>query len=438
MMATRIDYLGRIAIMGNITDITARKRAEEALRLSEANYRLLFSAESDAIIIIDAETTVIVDANGAALALYGYSEKQLVGLSAVKLSAEPEKSIQHIQQVASGEVFVVSPGVAERLHKKKDGTIFPVEISSGVYTLGDRKMICAVIRDVSERKRAEEKLRESQRLLQRTLNSLLDAVLIIDAETVKIMDCNPAASAMFGYSREEMLGETTHFLHVNEAALHQFRGHLYAALQEKGFLFLSDFVMKRKDGTTFPTEHSVMPIENEEGKRVAWVSVVRDVSERKQAEEELHKKTEDLQAQARILEESNTALRVLVKQREQDRGQLEQRVQSNLKQLVLPHVETLMNTRLDTNQKAYLNIIRSNLHNIVSPFLGKLSPRYKGLTAREIQVADFVKHGLTTKEIAGLLNISPGAVEYHRMNLRQKLGLKKKSVNLRSHLLSLE
>jgi DNA-binding CsgD family transcriptional regulator len=145
-----------------------------------------------------------------------------------------------------------------------------------------------------------------------------------------------------------------------------------------------------------------------------------------------------LNAQARSLEEVNTALKVLLKQREEDKGDLEEKVLSNVKELVLPYVAMLNNTRLNTRQAGYVSIIESSLDDIVSPFLGKLSSKYLGLTPREIQIADLIKHGKTSKEIAELLNVSTRAVEFHRENLRGKLGLKNRSANLRSHLLGFQ
>jgi len=157
---------------GLIQDITERKQAEEALRESEANYRLLFSAESDAIIVVDTHTKHILEANDAALALYGYDRDEFLGLKAIEISAEPEESGAHIERVASGTPSVVSPGPVQRLHKKKDGEIFPVEISSGVYVLKDRRMVCAVIRDITERKQAEEALRKAHDQLEKFSSEL--------------------------------------------------------------------------------------------------------------------------------------------------------------------------------------------------------------------------------------------------------------------------
>ncbi|NVM57635.1 MAG: helix-turn-helix transcriptional regulator [Desulfobacterales bacterium] len=137
------------------------------------------------------------------------------------------------------------------------------------------------------------------------------------------------------------------------------------------------------------------------------------------------------------LEEVTAALNVLLRQREQDKKELEEKVLSNVKELIAPYLERLKRTRLDEKQTAYIGIIESNLDEIISPFSRQLSSKFFSLTPKEIQVADLVKDGKTTKEIAELLNMSTRAVEFHRDNIRTKLGLKNKKANLRSRLLSL-
>jgi PAS domain S-box-containing protein len=163
-----------------------------------------------------------------------------------------------------------------------------------------------------------------------------------------------------------------------------------------------------------------------------------EITERNRAEKALRQRERQLRAQTRNLEEMNTALKVLLNQREQDRKELEKNVLANVKELVLPYVDMLRDARLDPSQKGYVSVIESNLEHIVSPFLRRLSSKYRSLTPKEIQIADFVKLGRTTKEIAALLNLSIGAIESHRRNIRAKLGLKNQSVNLRTHLSSFE
>ncbi len=125
-------------------------------------------------------------------------------------------------------------------------------------------------------------LQDPQQLLKKTFASLRGAVFILDATTVEIIDCNPAASEMFGYSRDEMLGQTTTFLHVDESSLEEFRTHLCTAMKLEGFLNLPEFRMKRKNGEVFFTEHTVLPLEDDRGIRMGWVSVVRDITKHKQ------------------------------------------------------------------------------------------------------------------------------------------------------------
>lgn len=159
--------------------------------------------------------------------------------------------------------------------------------------------------------------------------------------------------------------------------------------------------------------------------------------ERKQATEALKKREKQLELNTKNLEEVNTALKVLLKQRDEDKSELEEKVVFNVKELVLPYLENLKKGRLTTLQKSYLSVLESNLNEIISPFVHKLSSSYFNLTPKEIQVADLVKKGKTTKEIADLLKSSTRVIEFHRNNLRKKFGLTNKKTNLRSHLLTL-
>jgi PAS domain S-box-containing protein len=161
------------------------------------------------------------------------------------------------------------------------------------------------------------------------------------------------------------------------------------------------------------------------------------IIERRRAEEWLIKAHDELKAKSHHLQEVNTALRVLLKQREHDKEELQENVLSNVKELVTPHLERLKKGRLDVNQTALVSVLESNINSIVSPFIRKLLSTYVSLTPMEIRVADFIKEGRTNKEIGELLFLSPNTVKFHRYNIRTKLGLKNKKMNLRSYLLSL-
>lgn len=157
----------------------------------------------------------------------------------------------------------------------------------------------------------------------------------------------------------------------------------------------------------------------------------------KEAEEALRGRELELQQQSRSLEEANTALKVLLAHRERDRQELEEKVLTNVRNYAFPYLDKLKGARLEPQYRAYLDILESHLKEIVSPFLHRLSTGHFQLTPQEIQVAALVKDGRTTKEIARALGVSENAVEFHRKNIRKKLGLSHVKANLRSHLLSL-
>jgi DNA-binding CsgD family transcriptional regulator len=143
-----------------------------------------------------------------------------------------------------------------------------------------------------------------------------------------------------------------------------------------------------------------------------------------------------LEVKSTNLQEANVALRVLLKQGEDYKAELEEKVYSNVKELVLRHVWMLRNSRLNTDQKTLLDIIEANLNKIISPFSKRMGAF--NFTPKEMEVIALIKEGKTSKQIAGFLNVSPDAVSQHRYQIRRKLDLNRKKTGLRSYLLTLE
>jgi len=149
-------------------------------------------------------------------------------------------------------------------------------------------------------------------------------------------------------------------------------------------------------------------------------------------------RTAELESQTTNLEELNVALKVLLKKREDDKKNLEENYIHNTKNLILPYIEKLKNANLTADQKFYIDIIEANIHEIVAPFARQLSSSYFNLTPTEIRVASLIKKDKTSKEIAETFNISESAIIYHRHNIRKKLGLNNKKINLKTYLQSLQ
>jgi DNA-binding CsgD family transcriptional regulator len=137
-----------------------------------------------------------------------------------------------------------------------------------------------------------------------------------------------------------------------------------------------------------------------------------------------------------MLEETNTALKILLKHQSEETDTLERNILLNLKTLVLPYLEKMNNITLDSRIKSYLNIVKSNLNEITKPFAAHLDYHPK-LTFTEIQIANLIRDNKTTNEIADMLHISESTVFSHRRHIREKLGIKKDKINLRSYLKSL-
>jgi PAS domain S-box-containing protein len=157
----------------------------------------------------------------------------------------------------------------------------------------------------------------------------------------------------------------------------------------------------------------------------------KEIFERMRAEEELRIKRANL-------EEVNTALKVLLKKRDENKVELEEKVFMNMKELAIPYLNKLRQTELDTLQEAFVGILESNLNDIISPFSKRLSSRYWNFTPTELRIANLIRQGKTTKEISAMLNLSNKTIDTHRKNIRRKLGIDGKKANLRSHLLSIQ
>ena len=160
-------------------------------------------------------------------------------------------------------------------------------------------------------------------------------------------------------------------------------------------------------------------------------------NERRKAEDDLKQSEKELQLKSKTLEEANIALKVLLKHREEDRSVMEENILSNVKKLILPSIDKLKNLKLNETQLDHVNIMENYVKEIISPFLHNLTTKHFDMTPREIQIATLIKEGKTTKEMTEYLNISATAVDFHRKNIRSKLGIKNSKTNLRSLLISM-
>jgi len=303
-------------------------------------------------------------------------------------------------------------------------------------------------------KRIEEKLRESEEKYHSITNATIAAIITMTGDG-KISFWNPAAERIFGYSKEDVTGKDLHFLLASD----NYRGEYKKGISKfrssgKGPLIdkMIELTAVRKDGTKFPIGLSLSAFQV----NGQWnsIGILRDITERKQAEKALRKArnkleervkrrtaelqdtNEELERKALELAEANIALKILLQKSSEASARIEEKIMGNLDQLVTPYLDELAMKFANKNDGTLINIIKTNLEQITSPFTQRLSMKFRSLSPREIQIANLIRQGWSTKEMAGLLNVSQYTVETYRAGIREKFGIKNKKVNLTSYLQS--
>lgn len=278
----------------------------------------------------------------------------------------------------------------------------------------------------AENKRTMEALQEADGYHLAFKNGF-DVIYLLDA-SLKISNVSPTVERTLGYKVEELINRPFHNRRfLTTATLKKAMEDTAHVLSGKR-IFSSVYEFIARDGTKKLGEVNTLPVHND-GKVVGIISIARDITERLQLKEEISTLTKNL-------EELNIALKIVLRQIEENRIDLEKNIYSNIRESVLPYVDKLKNNISSAEQLSLLNVIDSNLNDIASSFLPNLKMQFN-LTPREIEVANLVKEGKSTKEISAILNITPKAIAFHRINLRKKMGFKNKKSNLRSHLLSI-
>ena len=263
------------------------RQAAEKLRESEERYRLLFEGESDAVVIFDAETLKLEDANQAALDLFGYSKEQFLKLTAPDLSAEKQETEKNLRLLRKNRSLPKQ--IPLRRLIKKDRSTFPAEISTGYFVSGGRQKIIGTIRDITVRHRAEEELKKTRQRLQHVLTS----------SPAVIYACNPAGDCAttfistnvkteLGYDSEDFVNDPHFWIdHIHPDDIPYVKDE-FSKLVDRGSHVL-EYRFQHKNGSYRWMRDELRLLFGENGKTVEVIGSWTDISDRKQAEAALRK-----------------------------------------------------------------------------------------------------------------------------------------------------
>lgn len=274
------------------------------------------------------------------------------------------------------------------------------------------------------------KLRESEDKFRKAFTASPCVMAVTVLRDGRYVDVNKSFEKVMGYSPEECLGKTSVEIGIWPDAAQ--RELFIQKILRYGRIDDYEVQLFTKNSQKITVLMSCEPIEfnGEQYALTAWV----DITMRKKLEQQLAHSNASLLERTQALEDMNTALRVLIRQRENDRQEFEKRILDNMRLLIVPYVERIRVACSEPAVLQYLSILQNNLDNITSGFTRKLETSFVDMTSNEIKVADLVRSGMTSKEIARTLGISVPTADYYRRAIRAKLGLSGKKVNLRTFL----
>jgi PAS domain S-box-containing protein len=289
------DTSGRITSCLEVsTDITEFKLSQDALRASEDRLRILFESAPDGIYLGDMAGN-FVDANKAAEELAGYSKDELVGKNVSELGLLPPEQVARafarLEKITAGEPV----GPEEFRIKRKDGGEVSVEISTFPVTIQGQKLSLGIARDITERKRALEALRQSDRKFRTIFETAANLITSVNNEGI-LLECNSKMEEVMGYEKEEVIGQSmAKIIHPDYIEKAQ---SVLKEVVSAGFARNKEYKMIRKDGSEIDVSVNSTALKDENGEFVRTLCIIDDITERKQAEQKVLEDREQLKSLA--------------------------------------------------------------------------------------------------------------------------------------------
>jgi len=404
-------------------NITERKKTEQKLLESEELYRVTLSSISDAIFLTDNSGRIIFACDNVNVN-FGYTAEEIMQMKSIDKLLKGQifelKELQHL-----GEISNIEWEITDKFGYRRFLFISVKRVDIKNATI----LYCC--RDVTERKKIETELRNSEQKY-RTLYTDTPAMLHSTDSEGHLISVSNYWLEKTGYSREEVIGKkSTDFLTEESRKKAE---KLFPQYYRDGYIKDIPYQFVYRNGDVLDVLLSATAEYNAQGEFVRSLAVINDITQLKKTEAELLHAKEEVESKTLRLEELNTALRVLIEQREQEILDFERNILNNVTILIKPYLEKLKLLMHDDRQKTLISIIETNFDKITEPIKRNAEDILQELSPVEMQVADLIKQGKSSKEIAEILTISESTVFTHRKHIRKKLGLHSTNVNLSTFL----
>ncbi len=443
-------------------DVTAQKQVGEELRRKQALLETIVNNIPDIICLKDGAGRWLL-ANNYDLDLFQLAGVDYKGKTDADLAPHSEfyqEAFLACMDTDNAAWTLAEPSRGEEVIPRPDGTskVFDIVKIPLFHPDGSRHALVVAGRDITELRQAQEQNKENEKRFRLLFQNAPMPYQSLDGDG-RIIDVNSKWLRILGYSRPEVIGRP--FADFMPPLTRKYFRSYFDKLKQQGVLQHVEFEMLKKDGSSFLVALDGEILTDATGTLIQTLCVFRDITKQKELdemlqhshamlEEQVQKRTKELvrkseeqqetflalEKKSQDLHDANIALKVLLEQGSKARQELEGQIMTNIKELVFPYLDELDLELINRTSHVYVNIIRKKIEEVTSTFARQLTSKLIGLTPRELQVAELIKQGRSNKDIASLLHISPGTADVYRNNLRRKLGLKNKKVNLRVYLLT--
>jgi PAS domain S-box-containing protein len=422
---------GMPMLLGNTMDITDRMIAEEQLRISQKLYWTVFDSTPTPMIIME-EDTIVVSVNTAFEKLHGTSREHWNGKKSWQEYVHADDRERMLKYHHDRRIDPDSAPIKYEFRFITHQGEYRNVITLTSMIPGTKRSMASLV-DISDRIEAEKKIQASENLYRTIFETTGTAMTIVEEDS-SISLFNKQFFKLFGAGKK--FWETEHSWHeyVHQGDLEKMiKYHHQRRIDTESVPNHYEFRLVDYKGDIRNVVNNIALIPGTKRSVSSYI----DITDIKKAEEKILEREAQLKEKTNDLKELNSALKVLLKKRDEDREELTNNILSGLNKLVFPCIEKLKTSIINKDDQFCLSLLESHLRDLSSSFVSKLSSEHLNLTPRELQVASLIKAGNTTKEIADHMNISIATVEIHRHNIRKKLDLNRKKTNLRTYLSSL-